>query len=244
MARHRMEKSPSKEVLNKTSPENREEVDKLFKYSDRFSGCLLSSLKSLLFSSGKILDDKGQQEGTNSDSTNKDKKNGVIFRLCLFSIYFGLLFVGLWKINTIEQYSNIAIDDNGNAKTNIHNTCFFSFHDVSQSRYIINPTNNCNMDTICIDLGINAVFTPQEVEPDRTTLTSIIFTDKDKVETIKAKGLSFYAKFPDQQNKQSVRFFILTALMTLCLQNIFSACSSFLLKCYFRLREKGRMKHL
>lgn len=186
-----------------------------------------------------------------------------IVSIIVNSLFFTIFFFYFWTINKIEEHYDISINPkNGMAKVEKPNNSFFSFHDVSQAKYYVNPIQskefeNCygfsfyngydngivdlptynyreiyqskvtvtpirsrEIDTICIDLGIISEFTPQDIEPDIRTLTSIYYTDTRKVTQIKEHGLSFFARFPEQQNKQAVRIFLVTAFLTLALQNI------------------------
>ena len=50
--------------------------------------------------------------------------------------------------------------------------------------------------------------------PDKITLNSILYTDKTKIEEIGRNGLRFHVKFPDMENIQESRIFILSGLLT------------------------------
>ena len=63
--------------------------------------------------------------------------------------------------------------------------------------------------------------------PDSITLSSIIYKDKKKIEMIGRKGLRYHAKFPDMENRQESRIFVLSGIVTgLC---------ALLLKYFWRL---------
>ncbi len=51
-------------------------------------------------------------------------------------------------------------------------------------------------------------------EPDEKTISSIRYTDKNKLGQIAKDGLRFHVKFPDMENIQNIRIFMLTALLT------------------------------
>lgn len=51
-------------------------------------------------------------------------------------------------------------------------------------------------------------------EPDEKTLTYIRYTDKDKIEKIGREGLRYHVRFPDMENIQEARIFILSGLLT------------------------------
>lgn len=50
--------------------------------------------------------------------------------------------------------------------------------------------------------------------PDSITLSSIIYTDKGKIEQIGRKGLRYHARFPDMENRQATRIFVLSGIIT------------------------------
>ena len=51
-------------------------------------------------------------------------------------------------------------------------------------------------------------------EPDKITLSSISYWNSEKIQEIGRNGLRFHAKFPDMENKQEARIFILSAIVT------------------------------
>lgn len=55
---------------------------------------------------------------------------------------------------------------------------------------------------------------PLDPQPDKKTLSSIIYTDKDKIQKIGMNGLKYHVKFPDMENIQEARIFILSGLLT------------------------------
>ncbi len=166
---------------------------------------------SMLFSSGVI---------------SKNKILVLVIELVIAGILFGYFL----KVYSVKTYSNIQIDKNGKAVLDKHKQGFFTLHDVSQSKYEIKPFLSDDISVIVIDLGIITEFTPQDIIPDKKNLTSIYFTDQNKIEQIQKNGLSFYARYPELQNKQAERVFLVTALMTLLLQAIFKKFKSVLLE--------------
>ena len=57
-------------------------------------------------------------------------------------------------------------------------------------------------------------FSEMYPQPDLTTMSSIIFTDEEKIRIIKRNGLKFHAEFKELKNKQNARVFVLSAVMS------------------------------
>lgn len=51
-------------------------------------------------------------------------------------------------------------------------------------------------------------------QPDKKTLSSIIYTDKDKIRQIGLNGLKYHVNFPDMENIQEAKIFIVSSLLT------------------------------
>lgn len=69
--------------------------------------------------------------------------------------------------------------------------------------------------TLSIDYVGPAEFSSHIVpEPDKITLSSICYTDSSKIQEIGKRGLKFHVTFPDMENKQESRIFILSAIVT------------------------------
>ena len=51
-------------------------------------------------------------------------------------------------------------------------------------------------------------------QPDTITLNSIIYTDKEKISQIGANGLRFHVNFPDMENIQEAKIFIVSSIVT------------------------------
>lgn len=106
---------------------------------------------------------------------------------------------------TIYDPYEIAIGDPG----------WFSFEDISQAYYhfsIISETIDS------IQLRINFVgsteFSELVPEPDEITMSSIVYSNGEKIAKIKKDGLLFHVKFTELENRQTVRMFFLTAVMS------------------------------
>lgn len=93
---------------------------------------------------------------------------------------------------------------------------WFLLSDLSQAYYNIKiHTATFNKLTLSIDFVGATDFSRMKPEPDNIGMSSISFTDLDKIEQIKKDGLMFHAEFKEMKNKQNVRNFILTSLMAL-----------------------------
>lgn len=65
-----------------------------------------------------------------------------------------------------------------------------------------------------IDYVGPAEFSGLTPEPDTITLNSIIYTNPQKLEEIGKNGLRFHVKFPDMENIQESRIFVVSGLLT------------------------------
>lgn len=139
----------------------------------------------------------------------------------LFLLYISFLFLLLLNFNDIKNPKELKINEKtGIAITEKYSPTFFSLYDISQANYKIAPFSTELVDTICIDLGTLAEFSMFTIEPDYKNQTAIFFYDQNKIQEFGLKGFKFYARYPEFQNKQDIRFFIVTLLLTLLLQKI------------------------
>lgn len=88
--------------------------------------------------------------------------------------------------------------------------------DISQCYYKINILSQTIPDyTLTIDFASVANFSVIVPEPDSRTMSSITYTDREKLNMIRGNGLEFHVSFNEMQNKQTIRSFALTCLMSL-----------------------------
>jgi hypothetical protein len=87
-------------------------------------------------------------------------------------------------------------------------------YDISQCYYKLNFTGNFDKEVIIFDFIGATHFSEMWPEPDKKTMSSIEFSDLEKIKEIEMNGLTFHAQFPELQNWQSARVFLLTALMS------------------------------
>lgn len=78
------------------------------------------------------------------------------------------------------------------------------------------------VNSITIDYRCPTEFGHLDPEPDEMTYSAIRYFDKDKIKKIAWDGLKFHAKFPDMENIQEVRIFVLTTIVTLLLTLLLS----------------------
>ncbi|MBR1933692.1 MAG: hypothetical protein IJ841_08425 [Prevotella sp.] len=121
---------------------------------------------------------------------------------------FALLTIGI--LNTIitspyAKWFNVPTESN---------STWWALWDISQ-QYVDLHINTYLLDslTLTIDYVGATEFTDMYPEPDLKTMSSIQFTDQDKIELIKQNGLQFHVKFKELENRQNVRLFFLTAIM-------------------------------
>lgn len=91
----------------------------------------------------------------------------------------------------------------------------FDRYDISQGWYSF-FLNTSTLDSInlTINFGGATDFYPMKIEPDEIGSNYIKYTDQVKLLKIRAEGLKFYAKFKEMENKQTIRCFAVTALIS------------------------------
>ena len=70
-----------------------------------------------------------------------------------------------------------------------------------------------NISTLTYDYIGPAEFSDMYPEPDRREVSKIIFTDSTKLSHIAQNGLRFHVKFPDMENIQQMRMFVITLIL-------------------------------
>ena len=92
---------------------------------------------------------------------------------------------------------------------------FFDRYDISQGWYnIYLTTSTIDQIELTIDFLGATDFYPMKIEPDERGSNYIKYTDPIKIMKISDEGLSFYAKFKEMENKQTIRCFGVTALIS------------------------------
>lgn len=90
----------------------------------------------------------------------------------------------------------------------------FSLYDMSQSYYYISLNGEFDRGYIEIDCTGATDFSDMYPQPDLKTMSSVIFTNEEKIRIIKSNGLKFHAEFKELKNKQNARVFVLSAVMS------------------------------
>lgn len=108
------------------------------------------------------------------------------------------------SISINDPYA-IAIGDPG----------WFALEDISQSYYRFEIRSK-TIDTIRLEINFvgSTVFSQIVPEPDDITMNTIVYHDSEKIEQIKQHGLFFHVKFVELENRQTIRLFFLTAIMS------------------------------
>jgi len=91
---------------------------------------------------------------------------------------------------------------------------WFSNYDVSQSYYHIEFDTDLDSGRVCMDFVGFTEFSNMVPTPDTITMSSIIFSGKDKIRELKSNGLKFHAKHSELQGFQNSRVFFLTTMMS------------------------------
>lgn len=93
---------------------------------------------------------------------------------------------------------------------------YFILEDVSQSYYNLKlDVDDDYLGMLKIDFGGATRFTGIQPQPDQITMSGIVYTDKEKIDKIRRRGLRLYCQFLDTATLQSVRIFMLTAFTSL-----------------------------
>ena len=121
------------------------------------------------------------------------------------------------QLNKDEDFSQGLNITNSGWNRNIASEAprFFDRHDISQGWFNF-TLNTSNIDSInlTINFGGATDFYPMKIEPDEIGSNYIKYTDQVKLLKIRAEGLTFYAKFKEMENIQTIRCFGVTALIS------------------------------
>ena len=92
---------------------------------------------------------------------------------------------------------------------------WFTLEDISQAYYKFNLKSE-TIDSLYlrIDFVGASTFSTIDPTPDAMTMSSIAFENPEKIKRIKERGLYFHVKFSELENRQNVRMFFLTAIMS------------------------------
>lgn len=135
---------------------------------------------------------------------SNEARNDVMYRYTRPYNYVGTDF-GIQMNNCSRYQKTTSVDMPG----------WFDRHDISKAWYHIN-VNSASIDSINLKLDFvgSTEFSSMKITPDEIGANYIKFTDPFKILQIRKEGLIFYATFKDLENKQAIRCFALTAIMS------------------------------
>ena len=118
---------------------------------------------------------------------------------------------------------------------------YFVLEDISQSYYNLTldvPYKSINR--LEINFGGATRFTGIYPQPDQTTVSGIIYTDKGKISEINRSGLQLYCQFLETSTLQSVRIFVLTAFASLFFTLFWKCVYNFVVTVKWRRNRKNK----
>ena len=112
---------------------------------------------------------------------------------------------------------------------------WFRLEDISQAYIDIN-ISSLTIDSITLTMDFVGVteFSSMNPMPDEIDMSKIVFRDPVKLYQIRNNGLRFHARFKELENRQQIRVFSVTAVMSAFVL-VFVV---FLISAYFKLRKK------
>jgi len=124
----------------------------------------------------------------------------------------------------IEQNTQNLFNIKFSPKYSFAGPRWLAMEDISQMYYTIQLDVPQQKDSI--DLTIDFVgateFLDIQPEPDERSLSSIRYTDQNKIRKIADNGrLKVYCKFPEMENVQELRLFLLTTILAVFIAQIF-----------------------
>lgn len=116
---------------------------------------------------------------------------------------------------------------------------WFTLEDISQAYYKFNLKSQ-TIDSLYlrIDFVGAATFSTIDPAPDVITMSSIAYDNPEKIKKIKEKGLFFHVKFSELENRQNVRMFFLTAIMSA----LFTIFIGFLVLALYKLAVRKKIE--
>lgn len=92
---------------------------------------------------------------------------------------------------------------------------WFNLYDISQGWFDIR-LNTQTIDSVALTINFVGAteFFPMNPEPDEKGSNYIMFVDPYKIHQIRKKGLVFFAKFKELENRQNIRCFAVTAIFS------------------------------
>lgn len=117
--------------------------------------------------------------------------------------------------------------------------------DISQCYYhlTLDISNNSNKSSLKLDFGGATDFSHMDPEPDKTTMSSVVFTDSVKLRKIGLNGLWMHTKFKQLENIQIIRMFVITTALGFFIAILFSSGWKWLLVRSRRYSIKEKRKN-
>lgn len=98
-------------------------------------------------------------------------------------------------------------------------SAIFTAEDISRAVEVLwidglrRNESEINVSSLSFDYIGPAEFSDMYPEPDRREVSKIVFTDSTKLNHIVENGLRFHVKFPDMENVQQMRMFVVTLVL-------------------------------
>ena len=179
------------------------------KWIHRYHFSLMSSIdRGKITNEEKAWKDKIEQHHFSSEK--ESIINGDIPLYCIEN------FTATDNIKPTEHYRvKVFKTSNITNKVSIQQPGWFERHDISQGWFEI-KLNSLSLDSIglTINFGGATEFYPMQIEPDEKGSNYIKFTDPLKILHIRKEGLLFYAKFKELENRQIIRSFAVTSVLS------------------------------
>lgn len=118
-------------------------------------------------------------------------------------------------------------------------------YDISQCYYhlTLDLSRESKKREFKLDFGGATEFSKMDPEPDKITMSSIVFNDSAKLEKIGNEGLWMHAKFKQLENIQLIRMFIITTALGFFVALLFSSGWKWLaIKCRRYIRKNNNKK--
>lgn len=115
---------------------------------------------------------------------------------------------------------------------------WFTLEDISQAYCKFNlKSETIDSMYLRIDFVGATNFSTIDPVPDDITMSSIAYKDQEKIKRIKDRGLYFHVKFSEFENRQNVRMFFLTAIMSA----LFTIFIGFLVLALYKLAVRKKI---
>ena len=119
-------------------------------------------------------------------------------------------------------------------------------YDISQCYYhlTLNMTRYSSKRSLSLDFGGATEFSHMDPEPDKITMSGIVFTDSLKIDQIGHNGLWMHAKFKQLENIQIIRMFAVTTALGFFIAVLFDSGWKWLARRSRRYIAKEKLKKI